>query len=234
MKKRILVLATILTLSSTSCSASLDLSEENSGLVSEYTASIILKNNPKYAYRLADVSNETEAKPTLSPTTKPIVKPETEPTVKPVVQPTTTPTAKTDTVASLENMLNLKNISLTYNKLECKTSITSEMNTSYSLTPRKGYQFVGLSFIIKNTDTKNQKIDLSSKGISYMLSIGEENTYPALLTILDSDFQFFHSTLEPKEERELLLLFEVEKNKSISSCELTAVQGKKVVEITVK
>lgn len=237
MKKRLIMLLMITAVVSSGCAMGVELTDENSDLVAEYTASIILKNDQRHEYRLIDVSSEETKNPEVeAPTQAPQANETGSPSMQPA-QPTDEPAANTEQEVgsfTLEELMGLKNATLTYKELKLMDSYTDKKNTTYSLTAKKGYQFAVLSFSITNTGKKEQQIDLLSKKMKYNLNVNGTESYSAILTVLDSDLQCYIETLQAGETKEAVLLFEVEENKQIPSATLFALNGKKASEIEVK
>lgn len=235
MKKRII--ATVLTAACalTGCSTSVpDLSKLDVGKASEYMAGELLKHDSKYAYGLD--YDRSILNPTPTPT--PIVTPAPAPTETAAVQsaePGQVAAGKDGeaeaTTVPLTKLYGIPGVSVDFVSAKLKSSLGADY--AYCKVG-KGKKLLVLYFRIKNTGNTNAKVDLhKNKPDFYLRSEGKQ---VGLLqhTVANGELQYFQQKIKAGDNRQGVLVFEVDQEINLSDVSLVAVRDDKQAEIAIK
>lgn len=224
MKKIIfMIAASMIIITCTACSKTIELTEEQNDRIAEYIAGSMLKYDKKYESKLISYT----AEPT--PTNDPI--PQQGMTQKQTAKPKVTekPNQGKKNTITLSELFKDEVFKLSYESYSV-LDFYKEKISGVHVDAKKDKKLAVFKLKIKNITNQAKKIDLSSKNISYMLMKNGKVKYSPLLTIMLNDIQYYEETLRAKEEKELTLIFSIDAKK-IENLKLYIGKGNKNTEI---
>ena len=237
MKKKLMVAAMTVALAVTGCGVT-ELSDENTDIIAEYMAGALLKHNKDYT----DAIDYDKSVLTVTPTPVPTVKPATAKptaTVKPQ-NPGSTQEPMDDSDSDDSKELTKVSLSELYGKEGIKVKHTTyTTGKSYgsdysSISAGSGKKLIVVYFNIKNKTSKNVKLNLAKKSVSYQL-YKDDNAYgEPLLTIAKGDLQYFNEKIKAGRNRQGVLIFEVDSSFKVKGSVIKAVKDGKEADIVLK
>lgn len=214
-------LMTILAVTLTGCGGSFpDMTDEESQIVGEYAANILLKYDAGNRSRL--VSRE-EVAAREARQEEEITIPESTQTMDPVEE---TPiieigqeTNNDVTTGSLEEFYGLPDgVSIVYQGNEVRSSYSQdgEMSDYFTLDASEGKQLLVLKFRIENQSQTDQALDLLSRSTIIRTSVNGSNNYSVLTTMLMNDMSTYVGTVPAGAGVDVVLLAEIDSEISSS------------------
>lgn len=235
MKKRIIATVLAATCALTGCSTSVpDLSKLDASKASEYMAGELLKHDSNYAYGLD--YDRSILNPTPAPT--PIVTPAPVPTADAAGQ-SAEPGQTTDgtdgeaavSKVSLTELYGISGVSVDFVSAKLKSSLGADFAYCKA---GKGKKLLVLYFRIKNTGDNSAKVDLHKNKPDFYLQSEGKQTGRLQHTVADGELQYFQQKVKAGDNRQGLLVFEVDQGIDLSSVSLVAVRNDKQAEIAIK
>lgn len=107
------------------------------------------------------------------------------------------------------------------------------INSYYTIEPSKGNSLFVVSFDVTNTSKKSQRLNLMLSQFTYQLHVNGK-TYTPMLTLLSEDLQYIDMEFGSKESKQAVVVFDVEKDIDISETELVVSYGDKSTIIHIK
>jgi len=234
MKRLRLGFIILITLSLTGCIQKYTANEQESDAAAEYFADIILENDKNYDQELIAESDLTTSTSIES----------AEGTGDTATSETTQSDTNTNTAQeptpiqkeySMEDIIGKSDFVIDYSGFEVADAYPKDSASKYfTLTPNKGNQFLVVTFSITNDSNKKQTLDLSKSDIQYLLSIGGDNKYEPLFTVLENDMRYLNITLAKGKTKEIILVFEIAKDINTSDMSLSISKGEKSKTIEIK
>lgn len=236
-RNKIFILLTILSiLSLTGCADVSDLSEEESNLIAEYSAGVLLRYSERYERRLITKEQlEKQRAEELSPT-------QTEQTATPVADATATataPAADTGTQqkateipgVAVNDFFQLDGVTVNYDSYQ----FTSQYGDT-QIYAEKGETLLVVSFILKNTTGKTKSINLMNRtDISYSMDVDGRQYQPGMSMLENGGLNHLSTTLKPGKKEEAVLIYRMEKGqKNAASIVLTLADKSKQSKVTLK
>ncbi len=215
--------------------ASLDLTEEESGLIAEYAAGLLKKYN-KNGSRLMNPDYLTEPEQEQeSPEEVPEETPEEE-TPAEEQDPANVPDGMTfddlsaqegedemgvedmsgeDVVfsaGSIADCLGLNGISVTYLDYDVCDVYPDHPDDSWliSMSAREGKKLIVVRFDLTNDSDETQNCDILNAGKQYRLIVNKEKRINETVTVLMDSFSQFSASLEPGKSEKAVLIFELD------------------------
>lgn len=234
-KINLLLIIAVLTMMLAGCGAKVtELTDEENSMVSEYIASVLLKYDKNYNYRL-DYEEEEVNPPTPSPTPAVMV-------ASPTEEPKETESAETDGEAepeepavvvseNLDGLYQDAGICVTPKGYEIKKSY----NTDFSvIEPEKGKSLLVVSFEVSGTDGKGVSVDMlkQKETVAYTAQIDGE-TYEANMSIAQEDLQYYKGKIAKGKKATAVLFFEID-TKNPKEIQITGTKGETQVTVQVK
>lgn len=136
--------------------------------------------------------------------------------------------------SSVTKVIGLEGFDIKYSGYELAEVYPEDMATAgFSLDARDGYQFLITFFTISNTSGKQKTFNLIKADITYHLDINAGTVYEPLLTLLENDLQYIDITLDGKESKTALLVFEISKSTAVTNVNLSISNNNKtnIIEI---
>jgi hypothetical protein len=218
----------------TGCVQKYDYSEAQSDEAAEYIAGLLLENDKDYTQELmpiddlmgtsssdASTSNDTSIDtPTVATSSG---------------NSTSASTAEPEKEYSLTEVLGLKDFELRYSDYKIMDTYPEDKSLDYfSITPTEGNQLVVISFMLTNTSKKERTVDIKKAALKYQLDINDGTVYEPLFTVLENDLKYLNTSLKGGEEKPVILIVEVKKEKKMKDIKLTVSNGDKTNIIKMK
>ncbi len=202
-------------------SSKVELTDEQNGMVAEYIAGALLRYDMRYEEELIYTSDSDMEAVLTEETVAPLPK-ETEqaPAVTPSPEQTDAVQKPEVVYSSLTEMIGLDGIELTYKGSSFYKSYPKKGNDVFVIEPSGTNQLLVAEFKLSNASSKQKKIDLSEAGIKYTLHLGGKE-YKSLLTALPDDLRYLNTKLEAGKKKTVVVVFEVEKDASLTDAEIT-------------
>ncbi len=245
-----ILLCVLMMLSLSACGmfASLDLTEEQSGLIAEYAAGL-LKKYDRNGLRLMnpDAVKEPEKEEEPVPEEMPVeempvedVAPpdQEEPSFEDMQALQNAEDMSVEDVSGEEEIysampigsyLNLQGIDVTYKEMEICDTYPDHPDNSWliSMSAREGKKLVVLRFSLTNTGDADADCDILNAGRQYRLIVNHEKRINETVTVLMDSFSHFNSTIPAGGTEEAVLIFELDRDlaDSISALDLMIKDG---------
>ncbi|MCM1159385.1 MAG: hypothetical protein NC300_11795 [Bacteroidales bacterium] len=190
-----------------------NLTDEQSALIAEYAADLLLKYDSNYVDRIAENEQENETGVEEEST-------EDVPAAENTEQENTTEQvdgsgAGGETVVGDETdiakIADVDGVSITYKDYQIISHYpeTEGENDFLSLDASAGYELLVLRFTVSNSTDKAVDISLPDKALDYRVVCNGDKAANAMMTILPEDLGNLEITVNPQEEQEAVLVFQV-------------------------
>lgn len=218
-----LLIFSLCILSLTGCENVYELTEEESKLIAEYSAELLLKYDLNYVDRINEgkQAEEEMATEALEESTEAVTE-ENEDML------TTEETGKNDTVSDhtdtepeeeapvgreedIAKIAGMEGVSIQYKDYLITTQYPAADNEGefIYLEAAEGYQLLVLTFDVKNTSKSAVDISLIDKELDYRLVCNGAKAANPMLTILMEDLGTLETTVNVGEERKAVLVFQI-------------------------
>ena len=210
-RKLYIVLTTlIVSLGITGCGSTIpEMTEEQTELVSEYAAGLILKYDKGYSNRLVDTSVPPVAEETANQSV-------TETATEEATQSTENTAAQAadgvDVQADMASFLGAEGVTIDYSGYElCDTYPDAEDGSDlfFTMDATEGYQLMVLKFNMVNTSGADETIDLLSKNVRYRVILNGASPKNALTTMLLNDMSTYNDVVTAGATQEVVIVIEV-------------------------
>lgn len=204
------------------CNQVIDLTEEETRLIAEYTAEMLLKYDTNYTDRIDDGENallevqEASSEEILQEDTQETTEEEkTESSSKDDSASEDVSGEETEVLVSSEENLakvaGIDGITITCKDylLTEKYPATDEQGEFIYLDAAEGYQLLVLQFGVANATEEPITISLLDKEIDYRLVCNDNLAAKPMLTILLNDLGTLETTVNPDKEQEAVLVFQI-------------------------
>ena len=223
MRKRIVstLLLSTLAISATGCASKVDMTKEQTELVADYLASVIVKYDQNQNINKLVKLEEPVVMPT--PVVVPTVAPTKEPSqIENVITMENSESDSSGNTAidkmdkiTLESLYGLKNISITYKNVK-EYSIYPNKESSNVISASAGKKFLAVSFTIKNNQKEDVEVNLLQHKVNFVLKDSEGKLHSSIPTLLDEDMTYYHETCKANSTQNVVVLFEVDKSYQLS------------------
>lgn len=242
MKRLLALLICIIMMSLTGCVKEYPLSDSQTGIVAEYMAGLLLKNDKVYSPSLLDQQEiseiqeenkkeekkeeeriETEKEESTIGETNPSSMPEHQATEEPNINYT------------LAEVIGDSNFNISYASYKLvDTYPEDETNRVFSVDPRKDHQLLVVNFLIENITDTDKKIDLSTSDVQYQLDINVGTVFKPQFVLLENNLQYIDMVVEAGATIPAVLIFEVTKDIDMANINLIASKDSKTDIIKIK
>jgi hypothetical protein len=232
MRRLLVIFISVLALLFTGCMKAYPLTEEETDIVAEYMAGLLLAKDKNYSLSLLsyDEVKELSNQATTNTKEEPI-----EETDKDNVIDNESEINSLDKTNSLSEVIGNKNFEIQFTGYKlADTYPEDETNRVFSIDPRKGNQLLIVNFTLENLNNKDMTIDLSKEKIQYQLKINGENIYKPLLVLLENNLQYINMKIAANSKIPTVLIFELEKDTDLSKISLLVSNNSKSKEIEFK
>lgn len=234
MKRARILIVLLLMFSFTGCIKQYTYTEEQSDSAAEYMASKLLEEDDNYHQALLPLEEiQEEAAPTVSviPSAVPAEKPNS------AASPVTDGAIATEPTKdyTLSEVIGADAFDLQYEGYKITDSYPENATDTYfTVSPRPGNQLAVVTFILKNKTDKKKTLNLAKAKILFQLDMNVGTIYEPSLSLIENDLQYIDISLKGGEEKQVLLIFEIKKEKKISDINLMVSQGDKSSIIVLK
>lgn len=221
-----------------------DLTDEQSELIAEYAAELLLKYSPNYNYKIADDS-EVEAALAEEVTSEPVSEEEkeNEETVSTDENGTET-TSETDAegadnseeqsqenamisadeAVSLEQLLGFEGLNIKYNDFEVDQFYpTGGDSSGFSANAPSGKKLLVLHFDVTNQGTEAVECDFLNKQTSIQVNVNDSGYRKSMNTLLVNDMNNYMEEIQADETKDIIALAAIDEQ-SIDEIETLTVK----------
>ncbi len=247
MKKIGLIVIVIIVFTLTGCMKSYPLTDQQSDIIAEYAAAIVLNNDKDYASSLTpmnvimdngndaadpeDTQDADDHRDALSANST-FNEGSNQTDGQAGSGVVTGEQVKQYTFSEVIGNLNYD---IKYQGYElCDIYPEETKNPYFSLYPREGNQLLVVSFRAANISEKKSRLNLNDPSIVFRMIVDEKTSSKPLLSLLENDLQYMDVTLKAGESENGLLIFEVPKETDMSNIYLSIKKGDKVDKIMMK
>lgn len=203
------------------CGEMPDLTQEETDLIAEYAAGILLKYDSGQSNRLVDTSEydeEIEEEEFEPESEEPEEEPESEEaaTVVDVSQDEETVPA----VSSVEEYYGVPNVMITYTGYEVTDSYPPSSEGEdlvFSMEATSGTQLLVLKFNAQNLSGEDQALNMLGYGARFRVSVNGESSKGALATMLVNDMQTYNDVIPASSSVELVSIVEIPQGTNVGS-----------------
>lgn len=227
-------------LSLTGCLEFTEMTEEESKLVAQSAAMIILNNNRLYAEKLSTPTPTPSPSPTPTwfPTATPSPSPAPEVTQSASSTSAPTPTTKPDkeenefAFTELKEIIGISDISLEFGGYALYDNYTFDY---YSVEPSvEGNKLLIIKLVVKNNASTETNVNLAGKKLDYRLDYETGKSIKPLMTILTNDFTTLNVNVDAGARYETVLVFEVASDFEPKMLNLFIIKENKAVIVKLK
>lgn len=223
-----------------------DLSEEQQMQVAEYAAGLLLKHANNYHSRLVDsekeliaLADERAYKEELK--AKVDAMKQTDASEEELVSDSTDSqnvdagdsSGETVTNISMEEILNILPVSVSYTGFEMRTSYpdADEGAFVFAMDATEGNQLLVMHFAMTNGTAETVEMDTASLGCRFLCRVNEEGYRNVLTTMLLNDLASYKGTIEAGTSQDVVLVLEVPENTQVQNLELMIKKDSQQVKI---
>lgn len=212
------------------CGEMPDLTQEESDLIAEYAAGILLKYDSGQSNRLVDTSGYDEEieEEFESESEEPEEEPESEDatTVVDVSQDEEAEPA----VSSVEEYYGVPNVMIIYTGYEVTDAYPPSSEGDdlvFSMDASAGTQLLVLKFNAQNLSGEDQTLNLLGYGARFRVSVNGESSKGALATMLVNDMQTYNDVIPASSSVELVSIVEIPQGTNVGSIDFILRGGEK-------
>ena len=193
------------------CNSVIELTNDESRLISEYAVDLLLKYDTNFTDRIAEGEQEEEQMSEEEQTVSETVTTQKKEEVNTTQGEITTEETIVGSQEDIAKIAGISDVSIRYTDYQITSQYPtkSEDGTFISLEAEKGYQLLVVRFNIKNKTKKATELSLLDKDLEYRVICNGDKAANPMLTILMEDLGTFATTLNPKEEQEAVLIFQI-------------------------
>lgn len=216
------------------------LSDSQTGIVAEYMAGLLLREDKEYSPSLLGQQEINEIQEEKKKEEERI---EEEKKKEEADSEESTPTSilenqnieEQDAHYTLADVIGDSNFDIRYTSYKLvDTYPEDESNRLFSVDPREGYQLLVVNFLIENKTYTDNHIDLSKSMVQYQLDINVGTVYKPQLALLENDLQYIDMIVEAGTTTPAVLIFEVTRELDMSNINLIASKDSKTEIIKIK
>lgn len=211
-----------------------DLTEEQSALIAEYAADMLLKYSPNYNYRIADEEALAE-ETTEEETTEEMIEEATQEQSEVAQEEQTQESVNEMETVEAENSLNVidasevdfaetfgvDGVEIRYDFLEvCSSYPKGESGSGFSVNAPEGKSLIVISFTVENKSEEPIICDLFEKDLDVSMNLNNSNYKKISSTLLVNDFTTYMEEIPAGENREVVIVAETGEisEENINSC----------------
>ncbi len=205
------------------CGEMPDLTQEETELIAEYAAGVLLKYDRDQVNRLVDIpiSEEEEGEPE---TEEPVEEPEDEQSepeeTTAVVDVSQDEDESQPMVSSVEAYYGIPNVMINYTGYEIADSYPPSAEGEilvFSMDAAPGKQLLVLKFNAQNLSGEEQRLNMLGYGATFRVSVNGEASKGALATMLVNDMQTYNDVIPAGSALELVSIVEIPQGTNVSS-----------------
>ena len=202
-----------------------ELSEGNEKLITEYAVGLLLKYDVNYHNRLVDTSivPVVESTPVAVETQKPAVSNES------TEDASVTVPINEKVYIDIAQAIGLDGIAIQYKNCDFYQAYPMEDDdsTAFSVIATENNKLLVVFFELTNTTQETKSVDLMTKAIRYKIKLNNNKNRTALSTMLIDDMGSLTTTIEPGDTTQAVLVIQVptEEAVTIDEMQLTIING---------
>lgn len=198
------------------CNDVKDLTDDETKLIAEYAADLLLKYDGEYVDRIVEgdkaaqemtEETSTEQEDTEELTTEEQSEDDTEGSTS-AEEPTVGSESDIAKIAGIEGA----SVSLKDYQIVDRYPETKEEDTLVDVEAEDGYQLLVIRFKVQNTTEDVVNVSLIDKQLDYHIVCNGVDAAKPMLTILMNDLETLEAAVQPGEEQEAVLLFQISDN----------------------
>lgn len=222
-KVSVLLCGLMVALLTAGCGEMPDLTQEESDLIAEYAAGILLKYDKGQINRLVDIpiDEEAEGEEVQPEDAEDQTEPEEEESTAVV---DVSQDEETDSiVSSVEQYYGVPNVMITYTGYEVADSYPPSMedeNLVFSMDASSGTQLLVLKFNAQNLSGEDQTLNMLGYGARFRVSVNGESSKGALATMLVNDMQTYNDVIPASSAVELVSIVEIPQGTNVGSIDM--------------
>ena len=199
-----------------------DLTQEETDLIAEYAAGILLKYDRDQINRLVDIpeyDEETEEEE-LQPEE---VEEQTEDEESTAVVDVSQDEETEPVVSSVEQYYGVPNVMITYTGYEVTDSYPPSSEGDdlvFSMEATPGTQLLVLKFNAQNLSGEDQALNMLGYGARFRVSVNGESSKGALATMLVNDMQTYNDVIPANSSVELVSIVEIPQGTNVGSIDM--------------
>ena len=215
-----------------------EMTEEQSALIAEYAADMLLKYSPNYIYKIADEEIFAEeivemvAEEVTEEITEDATEEQKEETVEVIeVETTSTVEEKAEAASDVTDAreidfaetLAMDDVEIRYENMEiCSAYPKGDVGTGFSVSAAEGNSLIIVHMLIENTSEAVITCDLFEKDLDASIKINGGNYKKASNTLLVNDFITYMEEIPVGESREAVIVVQVNEitEEEMESCVL--------------
>ncbi len=235
MRRYMLIPIILLMTTLTGCVHKYEYTDQQSDAAAEYIAGVVLKNDKSYEAELVSFEKIIEKQEAEVGA----VIPEPEDTQnlpsdqENIAAPAVTKSPVKD--FTLTEVINEKGFEIEYSDFIVTESYPEDATEAYFLiTARPDNKLVVLSFKLKNTQDKNNRLNLTKSNIVYQLDVNDGTIYEPPFVLLENNLKLIDLKLKAGEEKSVVLIFEVKKATDLAYANLVITRDNRSETIKVK
>lgn len=222
-----LVVILLLMVTLTGCMPKYEYTDDQTDAAAEYMAGLILKYDNDYHSALMSMDDIVAIATPTPGTAQNAVDGQAEVTVSPTVVP--------EPNYTLSEVIDEKGFDLTYTGYDVLDSYPEDVAEAYfSISAREGNQLIVLTFQLKNKLDKKNNLNLTKADISYQLDVNVGTIYEPPFALLENNLKLIDITLKAKEEKTVVLIFEVKKDVEMKNINLMVTRDERSEIIEIK
>lgn len=231
------LLLSLVTLSG--CTDVKNLSDEESDMIAEFSAGVLLRYSEDYPYRLiTDKQHSVEAEVTATPTPVETPVPTEAPTEVPTVasngaiDSSDETTEKKEASVSVNEIYQIEGLEFSYKSYQfCK----SYGKGAGLIMAEDGQRLLVVSFGVRNTTGQTKKVNLMNRKIEYTLNLNGSEYLPGISMLKNGGLNYLKTIIQKGKTEEAVLIYSVsEEQTKVSSITLEIKAGEKVSDIQLK
>lgn len=214
MKAKNIIIISICVLLLTGCNTKIEYSGETEDILSEYMAGMLLYNSSGFSITTLENS---ELKNDINNVDDKGGNANTDKKDDEVVDKGK---ENSYTTLDLDDFNIDKKLVLEYKGSDPYDYYPRDLASYFTLKPRQGYELLVVRFGLKNNSKNTVKLNLTKEKFKYKLVANKNTKLKPLLTLLENDLQYLDTSVDSKETKEVVLIFEIEKGVKFNNLDL--------------
>lgn len=235
-----------------------EMTQEQSDLIAEYAADLLLKYSPNYEYRLADeslfveVPTEVVSEEATEITTKVeeerTVVTETQQAEKESIHVETNiegtqeaEETKTQvgpasiTEVDLAELFALEGLKLSYDSYEVCSSYPNKPESSgFTVSAAEDSALLIVHFTVENVSKEKVQCDLFEAGVDISANVNKSGEQSVMNTLLTNDITTFIETMDASDKQEIVAVFEIGAEEEIESLTMKISKGRVTEKVRIE
>lgn len=202
------------------CTQVIDLTDDETKLIAEYAADLLLSHDRGYEDRLQEGETEIEESTETEESAS------TEMTTETTTQSTGVSDEESEvtegTLDDIAQIVGATGASIRYQDYEVvkQYPTSDEGENAVQLDAPDGYQLLVLRFTVSATQEQQAEISLMDQNVDYELVCNGSLAAKPMLTILTNDLATLETTVSPGQETQAVLVFQIADTQQLDSMEL--------------